>query len=115
MIRTAEGCNPLGGALMGATLLFSIPSEFTGGAAFAEADGAMTILGLACFAPQVRPSRRVFLAIGFVLAVVAAAAPPTARPAIHDALARAIRNAAITDPGIVDCGRALAAQPPGLR
>ncbi len=127
MIGSPGGRNRLGGLMMVATLVLSVPHEFTGRPAFAWLAGATTILGLACFAAQIRISRKVFLGIGLTLAAIAAAVLPDWDGAILDALSRAsfiaalftaltaIRSAAITDPGIVECGRFLAGQPPGRR
>ncbi len=127
VIETAQGRDRLGGVMMVVTLLLSVPYEFTGNVGLGLAAGATTLLGLACFAPQVRRSRHVFLAIGAALAGLAALTLADPGEALQSALGRAsfiaalftaltaIRSAAITDPGIVECGRFLAGQPPGRR
>ncbi len=127
MTGGAEARNRAGGALMACTLLLSVGREFTGAAPFAFLAGLTTVIGLLCFAPQIRFARQVFLIIGIGLAGLAAATLQDPGTALLDALARAsfiaglftaltaIRSAAATDPGIVECGRFLAGQPPGRR
>ncbi len=123
----AAARNRAGGALMAATLLLSVAHEFTAAPLLAGLAGGTTMLGLLCFALQIRFARQVFLLIGLGLAGLAAATLPDWGAALQAALARAsfiaglftalaaIRSAATTDPGIVECGRFLAGQPPGRR
>ncbi len=127
MIGTPEGRNRLGGMMIVGALLASVPHEFTGRAMFGHLAGGFTILGLICFAPQIRRSRQVFLVIALVLVAVAATTLTGWWEAVLVALSRAsfiaalftalvaIRSAAMTDPGIVECGRFLAGQPPSRR
>src|SRR5690606_14870201 len=89
--------------------------------------GGFTLAGLLCFAPQVARTGKLFLAIGLLLLLVAAALLDDWQDAALTALSRgsfiaafftaltAIRSAAITDANIIGCGRFLAGQPPGRR
>ncbi|WP_375263128.1 hypothetical protein [Palleronia sp.] len=127
MISGAERRDRLGGVAMAGALLASIPHEFVGLPTLEWIAIGCTLGGLACFAPQVPRKAAIFLAIGAVLLVVTVALVPDWPEAVDDAFVRgafiaafftaltAIRSAAITDPGILDCGRFLAGQPPGRR
>lgn len=127
MISDAERRDRLGGVAMAGALLASIPHEFVPQPVFQWIAVGCTLAGLACFAPQVPRKAAVFLAIGAVLLVVTVATLPDWPEAVVAAFVRgafiaaffsaltAIRSAAITDPGILDCGRFLAGQPPGRR
>ena len=117
----------VGGVLMIATLLSFVPYEFTGLAFLSYLAGGFTLAGLLCFAPQVARTGKLFLAIGLLLLLVAAALLDDWQDAALTALSRgsfiaafftaltAIRSAAITDANIIGCGRFLAGQPPGRR
>ncbi|SFG65305.1 hypothetical protein SAMN04488020_103100 [Palleronia marisminoris] len=112
---------------MAGALLVSIPHEFTALPALSWMAIGCTLAGLACFAPQVPRKAAIFLAIGAALLVAAVAILPEWPEALAAAFVRgafiaafftaltAIRSAAITDPGILECGRFLAGQPPGRR
>ncbi|PZX18815.1 hypothetical protein LX81_00508 [Palleronia aestuarii] len=117
----------LGGTLLVATMVLFVSLEFTGAAVFSYASGLTALLGLAAFTPRVAWTRRIFVIIGLVLVVLSAALQPDWAATTLSALERAafigafftaltaIRFAAIGDPGIIDCGRFLAGQPPGRR
>ncbi|SFD53124.1 hypothetical protein [Roseivivax sediminis] len=116
-----------GGVLMIGALAFSVPHEFTGAPIFSHLAAACAFGGLALFAPRVSRAARLFLVLGPLVLLAATITLPDWPDATLTALARgafiaafftaltAIRSAAITDPGILDCGRFLAAQPPGRR
>ena len=117
----------MGGIAMAGALLASIPHEFLALPVLSWIAIAFTLGGLVCFAPQVSRKAAIFLGIGAVLLMAAVALLPDWPEAVADAFVRgafiaafftaltAIRSAAITDPGILDCGRFLAGQPPGRR
>lgn len=127
VIGSPEGRNRAGGLFMIATLIVSIPYEFTGLPVFSYIAGGLALCGLGAFAPQVRRSRKAFLLIGALLVVLAIAFLPEWERDILDALARAsfiaslfcaltaIRTAAASSPSIIECGRFLANQAPGRR
>lgn len=127
MIPDAEGRDRLGGIFMAGALLASIPHEFADLPVLSWIAVGCTLAGLACFAPQVPRKAAIFLAIGAVLLGVTVTILPGWPDAVAAASVRgafiaafftaltAIRSAAITDPGILGCGRFLAGQPPGRR
>ncbi|WP_089884824.1 hypothetical protein [Citreimonas salinaria] len=110
-----------------ATLLVTVPFEFTGLPAFSYIAGGFVICGLAAFAPQMRRSRVAFLLIGLLLTALAIAVLPDWDEAILRALKQAsfiaalfcaltaIRTAAASSPAIIECGRFLSNQAPGKR
>ncbi|SFP95291.1 hypothetical protein [Tranquillimonas alkanivorans] len=85
----------IGGFLMVANLLTTIPYQFTGFPALSYIAGAFALCGLAAFGPQVAMSRRVFLLIGALLTVIAVSTLPNWDEAIFDALTRASSIAAL--------------------
>lgn len=117
----------MGGALMIATLLVSVPYEFTGWPVLSYLAGIFAFAGLACFAPHVPRGAKLFLAIGVLLVLLASVTLDGWQGAALTAVSRgsfiaafftaltAIRAAAVSDPNILDCGRFLAGQPPGRR
>jgi hypothetical protein len=117
----------IGGLIMVATLLTTIPYHFTGFPALSYIAGVLVLFGLAAFAPQVAKSRRFFLLIGALLTVIAVSTLPNWGEAVFAALTQAsfiaslfcallaIRTAASKSPSIIECGRFLANQAPGKR
>ncbi|WP_428929144.1 hypothetical protein [Marinibacterium sp. SX1] len=117
----------MGGAAFVGVLLCAIPFEFTGAPTLGYMASALTVFGLACYAPLLSWGRRAFLLIGLALILLAALLLDRWHEDVLFALSRAafiaafftaltaMRGAAMTDPGILDCGRFLAGQPPGRR
>lgn len=109
------------------TLLTTAAHEFTGAPILSYLAALFTILGLACFTPQVPRTVQLFVAIGIGLVFFAVGSLDDWQGAVLTALSRAsfiaafftaltaIRSAAITDPSILECGRFLVSQPPGRR
>ncbi|QBX34286.1 hypothetical protein E4191_05810 [Paracoccus liaowanqingii] len=101
--------------------------EYTGLSHFALVASGLAVAAVAVFSFSVRASRVAFVLIGLALVIwaaltttnwLAATATATQRGAMVMALFTAlsvIRNAAMTSPEIVECGRFLARQRPGLR
>lgn len=101
--------------------------EYTGLSHFALLTSGLAVAAIAAFSFGVRASRVAFVLIGLALVIwaaltatdwLAATAIAVQRGAMVMALFTAlsvIRSAAMTSPAIVDCGRFLARQRPGLR
>ncbi|SHF63260.1 hypothetical protein SAMN05444339_10972 [Loktanella atrilutea] len=117
----------LAGILPAGVVLLMIAFEYTGQTGFALAASVLAIIAVAIFSFGVRASRVAFvvIAIGLVFwaaltrsdwaAATATAAQRGAMVMALFAALTAIRNAAMTAPEIVECGRFLARQRPGLR
>ncbi|WP_163852115.1 hypothetical protein [Pseudooceanicola aestuarii] len=115
-----------GGALM-ATTVAVILSEWVGGTGFALASAGFLIMALALLALRVRLVHRAFLAIGFVLVILAMATLPDWPALLRRAFGSAsfivayfvallsLRVAAGASSAIAECGRFLGEQPPGRR
>ncbi|WP_298858140.1 hypothetical protein [uncultured Paracoccus sp.] len=117
----------LAGFLPIGVMLSMIGLEYTGSDSLALLTGILALLTVAAFVPQAKASRLAFVAVGLALVLWAAASRPdwvqvtmTAAQrgamviALFTALS-AIRSAAMGSAEILDCGRFLARQPPGLR
>ncbi|TJZ90262.1 hypothetical protein FA743_15970 [Paracoccus gahaiensis] len=115
------------GLLPAGVTAFMVAYAYTGLSYFAVAASGLAVVAVAIFSFGVRASRVAFVLIGMALVIWAAltttdwlAATSTAaqRGAMVMALFTAlsvIRSAAMTSPAIVECGRFLARQRPGLR
>ncbi|HEA53509.1 hypothetical protein LCGC14_1273560 [marine sediment metagenome] len=117
----------LAGFLPTGVVFLLIAFEYTGHSAFALAASVLALIAVAIFSFGVGASRVVFVLIaialvlwaaltntGWVAATAVAAQRGAMVMALFTALA-AIRNAAISAPAIVECGRFLARQRSGLR
>ncbi|WP_458792728.1 hypothetical protein [Yoonia sp. MH D7] len=105
----------------------TIPTEFWHAPFLSYLAIGFMVASLVCFAPQVTRSGQMFLAIGLALLFLAMVILDDWQDALLVALSRAsfiaafftalstIRSAAITDTGILECGRFLVNQPPGRR
>lgn len=115
------------GYLPAGVVLLMVLFEYTGHSAFAVAASLLAVIAVAIFSFGVRASRVVFVLIaialvlwaaltntGWVTATALAAQRGAMVMALFTALT-AIRNAAISAPAIVACGRFLARQRAGLR
>jgi len=104
-----------------------IAFEYTGWSGFGAAAAILAVLAVTLFAPSVRPSRLVFVAVAVLLtgwavltqddwlsALLRAAQLGATVISLFTALS-ALRNAAMSSSAILDCGRFLARQRPGLR
>ncbi len=117
----------LAGFLPAGVVFLMVSFEYTGHSAFAVAASVLAVIAVAIFSFGVRASRVVFVLIAIALVLwaaltntgwMAATAIAAQRGAMVMALftaLTAIRNAAISAPEIVVCGRFLARQRPGLR
>jgi len=117
----------LAGFLPAGVVFLMVSFEYTGYSAFAVAASVLAVIAVAIFSFGVRASRVVFVLIAIALVLwaaltntgwVAATALAAQRGAMVMALftaLTAIRNAAISAPAIVECGRFLARQRSGLR
>ncbi|UQG62276.1 hypothetical protein MIH18_10350 [Marinobacter sp. M3C] len=117
----------LAGFLPAGVVFLMVSFEYTGYSAFAVAASVVAAIAVAIFSFGVRASRVVFVLIAIALVLwaaltntgwVAATALAAQRGAMVMALftaLTAIRNAAISAPAIVECGRFLARQRSGLR
>ncbi|WP_206611496.1 hypothetical protein [Falsirhodobacter deserti] len=104
-----------------------IAFEYTGWPGFGTAAAMLAVLAVTLFVPSVRPSRLVFVAVAvlltgwatltrddWLLALVRAAQLGATIISLFTALS-ALRNAAMSSSAILECGRVLARQRPGLR
>lgn len=101
--------------------------EWTGGTVFSVMAMVTTVSAMALLALQITWARRLFLIIALVLTALAVARLPDWPEAVGAALKSAgfivafftalttLRSAAVTSAPIAECGRFLAAQPPGRR
>ena len=117
----------LAGFLPIGVMLATIGLEYTGSDLFALVAGAFALATTAVFVPKVTLSRLCFVAIGLVLVAWAGLSRPDWIQATMTAAERgamvislftalsAMRNAAMSSTAILECGRFLARQPPGLR
>jgi len=117
----------LAGFLPAGVVFLMVSFEYTGYSAFAVAASVVAAIAVAIFSFGVRASRVVFVLIAIALVLwaaltntgwMAATALAAQRGAMVMALftaLTAIRNAAISAPAIVECGRFLARQRSGLR
>lgn len=117
----------LAGFLPTLVVLLMVAFEYTGQFAFAVAASVLAVIAVMIFSFGVRASRVAFVVIAIALVLwaalthadwLAAIAIAAQRGAIVMALftaLAAIRNAAMSAPEIVECGRFLARQRPGLR
>ncbi|EBA00088.1 hypothetical protein [Marinobacter sp. ELB17] len=117
----------LAGFLPAGVVFLMVLFEYTGHSAFALAASVLAVIAVAIFSFGVRASRVVFVLIAIALVLwaaltntgwMAATALAAQRGAMVMALftaLTAIRNAAISAPAIVECGRFLARQRSGLR
>ncbi|MCL1477109.1 MAG: hypothetical protein MH219_05900 [Marinobacter sp.] len=117
----------LAGFLPAGVVFLMVSFEYTGYSAFAVAASVLAVIAVAIFSFGVRASRVVFVLIAIALVFwaaltntgwMAATALAAQRGAMVMALftaLTAIRNAAISAPAIVECGRFLARQRSGLR
>ncbi|UQG56530.1 MULTISPECIES: hypothetical protein [unclassified Marinobacter] len=117
----------LAGFLPAGVVFLMVSFEYTGYSAFAVAASVLAVIAVAIFSFGVRASRVVFVLIAIALVLwaaltntgwMAATALAAQRGAMVMALftaLTAIRNAAISAPAIVECGRFLARQRSGLR
>ena len=108
-------------------MLATVVFEYTQSPVFGGLSVILCIAAVAAFVWRVAASRVVFVLIGLALTVWAAATRPDWSEAVIHALERgamvialftalsAIRSAAMGSAAILDCGRFLARQPPGLR
>jgi hypothetical protein len=117
----------LAGFLPALVVLFMVAFEYTGHSTYAVAASVLAVIAVAIFSFGVRASRVAFVLIAIILVLwaavtrsdwLAATATAAQRGAMVMALftaLTAIRNAAMSAPEIVACGRFLARQRPGLR
>jgi hypothetical protein len=117
----------LAGFLPAGVVFLMVSFEYTGYSAFAVAASVLAAIAVVIFSFGVRASRVVFVLIAIALVLwaavtntgwMAATALAAQRGAMVMALftaLTAIRNAAISAPAIVECGRFLARQRSGLR
>lgn len=117
----------LTGFLPVGVMLAMIGLEYTQSDVLAMVAGALALATIAAFVPQAKASRLAFVAIGLILVGWAALSRPDWMQATMTAAQRgamvialftalsAIRNAATSSAEILECGRFLARQPPGLR
>lgn len=117
----------LAGFLPALVVLFMIAFEYTDQSTYAVAASVLAAMAVAIFSFGVRASRVAFVLIAIILVLWAAVTHPdwlaaTATAAQRGAMVMAlftaltgIRNAAMSAPEIVACGRFLARQRPGLR
>lgn len=115
------------GLLPAGVTAFMVAFEYTRFAPFALAASALALAAVAFFSFGVRASRAAFVLIGIALVIWAALTTPdwheaTATAAQRGAMVMAlftalsvIRSAAMSSRAIVECGRFLARQRPGLR
>lgn len=121
--RTAELVGiPLVGVIFAMSVL-----EYGGPAPFAWIAGGLSLVAIAMSLPKLRRTHFIFLAIGLALVLYAAAtregwAAGVGRALLSGSLIigvftalTALRSAAVGSPEIIECGRFLARQPPGLR
>ena len=113
---------PLVGVIFAMSVL-----EYGGPAPFAWMAGICSVLGIAMSVAKLRRGHYIFLAIGFALILLAAAtrddwAEGIGRAVLSGSLIigvftalTALRSAAVGSSEIIECGRFLARQPPGLR
>jgi hypothetical protein len=117
----------LAGLLPAAVMLCVIWAEYGGGVPANTLAGIFALAAVAVFSLDARPSRLVFVVIGLVLTVwawashadwqqgtIAAIRSGCLIVALFTALS-AIRSAAVSSSEVVETGRFLARQPPGLR
>jgi len=121
VVTLLAGILPLG------VMLAMIALEYSGSDAMASLTAVLALLTVAVLAPQARASRLAFVVVGLLLVIWAAASRPDWIQATMVAAQRgamvialftalsAIRSAAMGSGQILDCGRFLARQPPGLR
>jgi hypothetical protein len=117
----------LAGFMPAGVVFLMILFEYTGNSTFAFLASVLAVIAVAIFSFGVRASRVMFVLIAIALVLwaaltntewMAATALAAQRGAMVMALftaLTAIRNAAISAPAIVECGRFLARQRPGLR
>ena len=117
----------MAGGLPAGVVLLMVAFEYTELPSFAAAASALALIAVAIFSFGVRASRVAFVLIAIVLVLWAALTRPDWVSATTDAAQRgamvmalftaltAIRSAAMTAPEILECGRFLARQRPGLR
>lgn len=115
------------GILPAGVIAMMVAFEYTASAPFAWAASVLALATVAILTPKVRASRKAFVLIGIALVIWSALSLPdwgqaTAIAAERGAMVMAlftaltaIRNAAMTSPQIIECGRFLARQRPGLR
>ncbi|WP_172327496.1 hypothetical protein [Mangrovicoccus sp. HB161399] len=128
MVRPiSPGLTRMGGALLAGALAAGILGEFTGLFAFSVLSGAFALSAGAVFWPGISWTSRAFMIIGLLLVFVSAAFQSDWEPTVLNAVAKggfiaafftainAMRAAASGSEPIVECGRFLAAQPPGRR
>ena len=121
--RTAELVGiPLVGVIFAMSVL-----EYGGPAPFAWIAGGLSLVAIAMSLPKLRRTHFIFLAIGLALVLYAAATREGWAAGVGRALLSgsliigvftawpALRSAAVGSPEIIECGRFLARQPPGLR
>lgn len=113
---------PLVGVIFAMSVL-----EYGGPAPFAWMAGTLSVAAIAMSVPKLRRTHFIFLAIGFALIFFAAAtrdgwATGVGRALLSGSLIvgvftalTALRSAAVGSPEIIECGRFLARQRPGLR
>ncbi len=117
----------LTGLLPVSVMLVMIAQEYSHSPLLAGLVGLLGVATVATFAPRASASRLIFILIGMALVIWAALSRPDWLDATLRAMQRgamvialftalsAIRSAATTSRQILDCGRFLARQPPGLR
>lgn len=117
----------LAGFLPVGVMLCVIALEYTQARIFGMTAAFLSVATILAFASRISPSRMAFVVIGLTLTGWAAATRPDWASATISALERgamiialftalsAIRSAAMSSVEILECGRFLARQPPGLR
>jgi hypothetical protein len=116
----------IGLLLVGITVLMAL-ADWVDLAQAADGAAVLSVLVVALLTPKVKRSRQIYVAIGCLLALLAAVSQSDSLAAIDRGLQSAafiaafftalttLRHAAETSPSIRDCGRFLATQPPGRR
>jgi hypothetical protein len=119
--------DPALGALLALVMALVLIAQWTGSIAASIGADLAVIAAVAVLAVQVRWARRAFVAVGLALALIAALTRPDWAGLVHGALGKAafiaafftalasLRNASASSASIAECGRFLAAQPPGRR
>lgn len=126
MTSGAKTAELIGLPLLGVIFAMSV-LEYGGPVFFAWVAGALSILAIAMSASRLKPTHFIFIAIGVVLTVLAAMtreewASGVGRAMLSGSLVvgvftalSTLRSAAAGSQDIIECGRFLARQPPGLR
>ena len=116
----------IGLLLVAVTVLMAL-SDWAGLGMAADGAAILSVLVVAFLTPKVKRSRQIYVAIGCLLAALAALSQSDGLAAIDRGLQSAafiaafftalttLRHAAETSPSIRDCGQFLATQPPGRR